>query len=429
MNATVGLVADRFPPASGGTERHVESLARRLHWAGHRVHVIALPHPGEPAEVDLDGVAVHRIDGWRKVLDPLAVTGDGAFHPPAPDPGLIGELGALFTRLDVDLVHAHGWIAFSAVPAARRARVPVVVSVHDHGMTCGRRTLLHVSGAPCPGPALARCLTCAPRSDSLLVGVGATLGLRFGRSVLRGADAVVANSAATAESLKAGGITTVPVTVVPPYLSNVDPLLEPPDPTFPPPQRPYLLFAGGTAPHKGLDVLLGAWGRVEGEVDLLVAGPGSDELAHRADLDRRVRVLGHVMPAELRRSMAGARAVVVPSVWPEAFGLVVAEAFAAGCPVVASRIGALPELVEHEQTGLLVEPGRRGALAAAMQRLVDDPALAGRLGREAHARHDRLDGFASIERVYERVLELRSPAWSSSGGARTKPRASARSNG
>ena len=77
--------------------------------------------------------------------------------------------------------------------------------------------------------------------------------------------------------------------------------------------------------------------------------------------------------------------VVVPSQWDEGFGLSVAEAMAACRPVVASRVGAIPELIEHERTGLLVPPADPSALATSIGRLIADRELAGRLALSAQA--------------------------------------------
>jgi len=74
---------------------------------------------------------------------------------------------------------------------------------------------------------------------------------------------------------------------------------------------------------------------------------------------------------------------LVPSIWPEAFGIVVIEAMASGRPVIASRIGGIPDLVRDEVTGLLVQNGDAEALAAAMIRLLADRELASRLGAAA----------------------------------------------
>ena len=98
---------------------------------------------------------------------------------------------------------------------------------------------------------------------------------------------------------------------------------------------------------------------------------------------------------------------VVPSICLEAFGLVALEAMTFGRPVVASDIGGLPELIAHERSGLLVEPGSVSALRAAMRRLIDDAKLRAALGSEAEivSRQYRAGTVVpAIESLYESLL-------------------------
>ncbi|HTD58990.1 MAG TPA: glycosyltransferase, partial [Solirubrobacteraceae bacterium] len=136
----------------------------------------------------------------------------------------------------------------------------------------------------------------------------------------------------------------------------------------------YALVVSRLAPEKGVDVAIEAC-RIAG-VPLVVAGDGPDLEALRGGAD--VRFLGRVDDVELKRLREGAAIAIVPSRSAETFGMAAAEAMAAGVPVVASRIGALPELVEEQ---CLVEPGDHEAFAEAIKRLWGD-SEAGERGRE-----------------------------------------------
>ncbi|HLF56899.1 MAG TPA: glycosyltransferase family 1 protein [Thermoanaerobaculia bacterium] len=148
--------------------------------------------------------------------------------------------------------------------------------------------------------------------------------------------------------------------------------------------RGYLLFVGNPKPHKNLELLLEAHARLR---------------ARRADAPRLVLIgceprpdrapaicLGRLDEELLPALYRGASAVVVPSRW-EGFGLPAAEAMASGTPVLATRAGALPEVVG--EAGLLVEPDDAEAIAAAIERLLDEPGLAAELARRGRARADR----------------------------------------
>jgi glycosyltransferase involved in cell wall biosynthesis len=86
----------------------------------------------------------------------------------------------------------------------------------------------------------------------------------------------------------------------------------------------------------------------------------------------------------VEEELAKARVLAIPALWPEPFGLVALEAYATGCPVVASRIGGLLDTVIQGVTGRLVPPGDVPALAAAIGTMLDDPGLANRMGVEGH---------------------------------------------
>lgn len=124
----------------------------------------------------------------------------------------------------------------------------------------------------------------------------------------------------------------------------------------------YALVVSRLAPEKGVDIAIDAC-RIAG-VSLVIAGDGPERDALRARAgDGDVRFVGHMNDTELDRLRAGAAIAIVPSRSAETFGMAAAEAMAAGVPVVGSRIGALPELVEEQA---LVEPGDASALAAAI---------------------------------------------------------------
>ena len=181
---------------------------------------------------------------------------------------------------------------------------------------------------------------------------------------------------------------------------GVDPKRYAPEPAVP---RDGLLFVGRLTPHKGVDVLIGA---LPEEAELTVVGSeGHDrELPERAYPDllrsrlvgRRVRFAGAVDDAELAKLYRRAVAVVLPSVErtyygrtiavAELLGLVALEAMASGTPVIASRIGGLPEVVEDGETGFLVPPGDETALRERIETLLGDPARAARLGARARER-------------------------------------------
>jgi glycosyltransferase involved in cell wall biosynthesis len=148
-----------------------------------------------------------------------------------------------------------------------------------------------------------------------------------------------------------------------------------------------VLYAGRLSHEKGVDLLIRA---VAGtSLEVRVAGTGPEEgrlMALARELGAPVTFLGHLARPALQEELARALAVVVPSTWPENCPLIVLEAMAAGRPLVASRVGGLPELARDGEEGVLVEAGNVEELRAALLALAGDPARAAELGRAGRAR-------------------------------------------
>ena len=154
----------------------------------------------------------------------------------------------------------------------------------------------------------------------------------------------------------------------------------------------FVLFIGRLKTQKGVDVLLDAMRLVRptGGVQLVIAGDGDERpaleaQAARAGLAGRVRFLGGTTGQAKVWLLQNARVVAVPSRMWESFGLVVLEGYAAGRPVIASTLPGMQELIQHGRTGLLVAPESPRQLAAAIERLQRDRALARRMGEAARS--------------------------------------------
>jgi glycosyltransferase involved in cell wall biosynthesis len=146
-----------------------------------------------------------------------------------------------------------------------------------------------------------------------------------------------------------------------------------------------VLLVAHLIPEKGSEVLLRALPELP-RVEAWIAGDGPEagrlrRVAEELGVAKQVRFLGN--QAEVQRYMQAADCLVCPSLWQEAAGLVNLEALACGLPVVASRIGGIPEIVEHGRTGLLFEPGNVGQLAAGLRSLLEEPELREEMGRTA----------------------------------------------
>jgi glycosyltransferase involved in cell wall biosynthesis len=290
-----------------------------------------------------------------------------------------------------DVVHVHNTfplISPSILDACADAGVPVVATLHNYGQVCPPGTLYR-DGRVCtdcsgraPLPAVLHGCYRGSRMATVPVAVGAVLNRRRWRSRVARLFCV---SDAQRDVLLAAGLDPDRLVVKP----NVVP--EPPRRRTGP--GTHVLYVGRLTEEKGARLLMAAWDRLRARggpgLPLVVAGAGplEDELARWAGDRDDVRYLGLQTREQCADLMAGAAAVLAPSVWPEVFGLVVVEAMAAAVPVVAAAHGAFVELVDEGVTGLLHRPGDAEAMAATIERVLADPArnrALGAAGRRAY---------------------------------------------
>ncbi len=175
--------------------------------------------------------------------------------------------------------------------------------------------------------------------------------------------------------------------------------------------------AGRISPQKGFDVLLRAIHQLVREgvriyCVVFGAGPALEELkalAAQLRIEPMLRLPG--FRSDVSSLWCAADIAVVPSVWPEPFGYVALEALAAGCAVIASRVGALPEVVSDD-SAILTHPGDAEGIVAAIRSLVSSPELRKRMCQAARERAKTLTleaNVGSVERLYAEVLGRRKP--------------------
>jgi glycosyltransferase involved in cell wall biosynthesis len=164
----------------------------------------------------------------------------------------------------------------------------------------------------------------------------------------------------------------------------------------------YVAYSGRMAPEKGVDVLLAAAARLP-DVPIRLAGSGPIVDKLTADAPSNAMFAGRVDPERMAAFYHNARFLVIPSMWFEGCPLVVSEAMSFGLPVIASRIGGLPELVDHRVTGLLFEPGNAAELAEKIRLLWDNPSVCRRMGEAGRQKALRAYGE---EAYYKRLVAV-----------------------
>jgi glycosyltransferase involved in cell wall biosynthesis len=395
------MVTDFYWPHVGGVEQHVRTLSRELSDRGHAVTVATTRTDGLP-EIEWDGpVEIARLRTTTQGMSSLRHQ-SRPWAPPLPDPGASRALHRIIDERRPDVIHGHDWLARSLLPL-RDGSPPLVTTLHYYTLTCPKKDLLR-DGRACPGPSLRRCLPCAGRHYGAVTGTATTLGAFAGRRLeLRDADAFVSVSAATAAGNGVGGRPNH--YVVPNFLAESSPSEGLDGRLGQLPEEPFFLYVGDLRRVKGYDVLLNAYTEAALTRPLVVIGkrwPDSPDA-----LPSGTHVFENWPNDAVRAAYRMARAVLVPSVWAEPFGIVAIEAMSAGVPVIASATGGLVDIVDDDRTGLLIAPGSVAELVAAMRAIDADDALAERLGRAGRLAAERYTAEAvvpEIEEIYESVL-------------------------
>jgi glycogen(starch) synthase len=338
--------SETYPPVIGGAElwgsRFVDALTTR----GHHVAVVSRKEPGGDAERNEAAAAapIHRFPFWESLT-----RRDSALSFATRE--IIARLKQTF-RPDVVHLSSLGPSFFYHLVTQRAWCTPTLLTLHS---SLRRR--------PSPGTFVHRVIGEA----DWVVGVS--------HAVLREACELVP-AASARSSVIYHGVELRPATGESP---SVDP--------------PILVCLGRLVRDKGFDVAIAAMSqlrRLVPAVRLVVGGDGPEaaalqERVRELGLGDRVVFAGPVAPGDVPAFLTRASVVVMPS-RAEGFGLVALEAAAVGRPVVAARVGGLPEVIESEKTGLLVEPDQPAALAQAVFRLLSDPARLRGMGDAARAR-------------------------------------------
>lgn len=336
-----------YAPLVGGVEELTRHLARQLRQRGHEVEVwTPLVEGLAPTEM-VEGAMVRRFNMY---LPPARV--GAVLRLPVEGLRCLARLMAAVRRFRPDVLHVQCFSVNGAYAAAAAtlAGVPLVVTLQGETMMDDHDIFEHSSGLR--GAlrfALRRARAVTACSQFVLDDAVARFGLAPGRGEV--------------------------------VFNGVD-LEEPAVQSLEVPFDRFVLALGRMVKKKGFDLLLEAFPalieRVPG-VGLVLGGAGSyqpalEARARELDLQDSVHFPGNLDRGQVVATMQRADAFVMPSRL-EPFGIVVLEAWRAGCPVIASSIGGAPEFVRDGNDGVLVDPRDRGALEQALTRMLTDPAL------------------------------------------------------
>lgn len=319
----------------------------------------------------------------------------------------VRDLRTLLRRERPDVAHFHNTLPLispAAYYACREVGVPVVQTLHNYRVICPV-ALLYRDGHVCedclgrlPWPGVVH--GCYRGSRAATAAVAAMLAVHRALGTWRDrVDCYVALTEFARGKFAEGGLPPAKIVVKPHFVH--------PDPGQATSPGEYALFVGRLTEGKGLRTLLAAWKQLRGPVPLRIVGDGPlrkemEGEASRAALSA-VRFFGRLVGKETITAIKQARFFVFPSEWYEGFGLSMIEAFACGVPVIASRLGAMAEIVDDRRTGLHFTAGDPDDLAAKVDWAWSHPREMKEMGRAARAEYE---AKYTAERNYPMLMEI-----------------------
>jgi phosphatidyl-myo-inositol alpha-mannosyltransferase len=353
----VGLVCPYSLTIPGGVQGQVLGLARSLRGLGHEVRVLG-PCDGPPPDA-----------GVTPLGRSVPTAANGSVAPLAPDPSAQLRTIRALRDEDFEVLHLHEPMAPGpCITALLMGEPPKVGTFHAAGQSAPYRYL----GWGLKRMARRLAHRCAVSPDAVALaesGLGGTYELLFNAvEVERFADGPVQPTSA-----------------------------------------PTIFFLGRHEPRKGLEVLLAALADLPPDVCLWVGGDGpqTEELQERYGHDRRIEWLGRISDEERSARMRGCTVYCSPSVRGESFGMVLLEAMASGCALVASDLDGHRNVASDGVDALLAPVGDAAALAKALRRVLDDEALRSELVAGGRRRAEQLSMHHLAERydeIYRRLV-------------------------
>ena len=360
--------------APGGVQSHILQLAAHLRGRGHEVVILA---PGDRPSAD---------PHVRIVGGTVGLRWNGSVARISVSRSTWTGIGAALKELAPEIIHVHEpFTPGASMFAVFQANAPIVATFHSYYEPGKFHSRVYAAAAPLLRPVWNRVDERIAVSEAARLTIVSRMGEAPIRILPNGTDVAVFAGA---------------------------------DPAPLPPGR-KLLFVGRLEPRKGFSVAVDAFARLASDypdLRLVVVGKGAEQdVVDRLEPSVRARVdmMGFVGGADLPGFHRAADIFLAPSTGNESFGIVLVEAMAAGLPVIASDIPGYRDVTRSGVEGLLVPPGDAGALAGAIRRVLDDPALANSLGRRGAERARQFDWSEivhQLEDIYERARRAKRTA-------------------
>jgi|GEM_PF-995833 glycosyltransferase involved in cell wall biosynthesis len=394
------VLANKFYFLKGGAERYVLDLEHWLRSRGEEPIPFAMRHPSNlPSAYDkyfVSRVATEKVRlGWQG----LRTLGRLLFSFEAQE-----KISLLVRRTQADVLHAHN-IYYQISPTifltARELSLPTVMTVQDYHMISPQyMRWSHHRIEDLSKTGILRAAFSRFHKNSFFASLAAMMAFKIHdkMGLYHLVDRYVTSSNYVKGELIKKGFPAEKIHVIP---FGIDAKKITPAVGW---DNGYVLFTGRLVEEKGIIAFLKVAKNLP-QIKFKIVGTGPDEERLRRAAGRlfNVQFVGFASGETLWNWYRGARVVVVPSLWEEVFGIVAIEAMAAGKPVIASKIGGLPETVVDRVTGLLVQPGNIPELTEAISRLYNNVGEAREFG---FAGRERVLKYYDSDQHFEKLMEV-----------------------
>lgn len=403
---------------SGGPERYLFNIIEKFEQEGHSVIPFSVKHPknrnSKYADFflssltnDENTVLFNQIQKNPKTLIKLFDRNFYSFEAKK-------KLRAVINNFNVNIAYCLSyfrWISPSIITELHRFNIPIIVRISDFAYLCPEVHLLR-NGKICELCTKGNFLysiryKCVQNSFLLSLINHLSMSLHKKLKILDKIDAFVCPSAFTAEKMIEAGFDRKKIFHVPTFIDSkrIAPQFK---------QGNYILYFGRISQEKGISVLLDAFeklksGKNKAPIPLYIVGKfygkQTEQLRKRICLssDKDVRILDECEKDSLYPIIKNSAFTVVPSICYDNMPNVILESFAAGKAVIGSRIGSIPELVKHEETGLLFKAGDSNDLAEKMQWMINHPEECSRMGQNARK---LVESEYNPELHYQRIMQV-----------------------
>ncbi|MBI5798452.1 MAG: glycosyltransferase family 4 protein [Candidatus Yonathbacteria bacterium] len=375
------LQINKFYHLRGGAERYMLTLSHLLEEHGHTVIPFAMQHPNNLPS-PYQEYFVFPVDTHAS---PWSAAGIAAAARVLWSREAERKMEALILKTKPDIAHLHliyHHLSPSILPVLVRHHIPIVMTLSDYKLICPNYKL-YTQGSPCERcrggkyyeATVHKCLR-----DSVVASALGSVEMYLHKMLKvyeRSVDLSIAPSHFVRDEFVKFGQDGLKIRVLPYFL-----------PTIPPSEKhgtrePLVLYVGRLSKEKGVDKFLEMVHALPSPWRIAIIGTGPEAASLQERFGKRSDVIfvGHVEGDALAAWYQRASIAIVPSQFFEPFGIVVIEALSYGVPVVASNRGALPEIIDHEKTGLIVPADDGDAWRSAITRLIQDERLRQSMGK------------------------------------------------